>query len=357
MTVKKLRVLLLADAGSVHTERFAGELKRQGCHVMTASLENGAMRYVHLKRMGPVKSFHYLLAVPQVKSIIKRFRPDVINAHYASGYGFIAARAAGDADIPVVLNLWGSDVLIVPDRSTQGRIKTKTALERADFVIGDSQYLIDRAEKLSSLRKREVIPWGIERKYLELHKASYEPGKPLKVITPRAHEEVYNNGLIVEALRPLVEAGEVELTFPDFGSRVGEFRGEAGDLLESGVTLYRKMTRPAFLKFLSEHDVFLSASRSDSSPASLIEAMALGLIPVAADIEGVREWLTVETGFVFEQDKPENLRAVIVKILEAADPCEDIRRRNLERVKSKAVFEENVARQIEIMAGLVKGSG
>lgn len=356
MTGKGLRILLLADAASVHTERFAGELKRQGCHVLTASLENGSMRYVHLKRMGPVKSFHYLLAVPQVKNVVKRFRPDVINAHYASGYGFIAAKAVGAADIPVVLNLWGSDVLIVPEKSAQGRIKTRTALERADFVIGDSQYLITSAGKISKLRGERVIPWGIEREFLSLHRTDYVLNRPLRVITPRTHEEVYNNELIVKALRPMVEAGSIELTFPDFGCGTEGFRSAVGSLLGEGVNLYSKLPRREFLEFLAEHDVYLSASRSDSSPASLIEAMGLGLIPVAADIEGVREWLTADSGFTFEPENADSLAAVIDGIVREGNPREDMRRRNLEHVRSEAIFEENVASQIEIMTALLKGS-
>ncbi|UCG63081.1 MAG: glycosyltransferase [Candidatus Zixiibacteriota bacterium] len=351
-----LRVLLLSDAGSFHTERFARELRRQGCHVMTASLESGKMRCIQLKRLGPVKSFHYLLAVPQVKSIIKRFRPEVINAHYAAGYGFIAARAVGETKTPIALNVWGSDVLIVPNKSTQGRIKVSMALARADYVFGDSRYLLTRAEKVCRLKAQEVIPWGIEREFLSLHRTSYSPGRPLRIITPRKQEEIYNNGFILEALRPLVEKGDVELTFPDFGSCAPAFRSQVGELSGDGVNLYSKLPRAEFLAYLAEHDVYLSASRSDSSPASMIESMALGLIPVAADVEGVREWLTDESGFVFEQDNREELRSVIARIIDDGDTLEGMRRSNFRRVNEEAIFEENVARQVEVMKELAGGS-
>ncbi len=356
MTSRAPRVLLLSDAASFHTERFARQLKRQGCWVVTASLEEGSMRSIRLKRLGPVKSFHYLLAVPQLKGIIKRFKPDVINAHYACGYGFIAAQARGDDGAPIVLNVWGSDVLVVPQKSPQHKLKTRRAIEGAEWVFGDSEYLMRCAGEIASIKNGQVVPWGIEAEYLKLHKENYRLSRPLQVITPRVHEDVYNNEFILKALAPLLQQGKVELTIPDFGSRAEEFRSLAGEIRQSGAHLYRKRERGAFLKFMAGHDVYLSASRSDSSPASLIEAMALGLIPIAADTDGVSEWLTPESGFGFEQDNVEQLRSLISRLAVDANPYEDMRKKNLERVKREAIFENNVARQVEIMKSLVKGS-
>ncbi|UCE23896.1 MAG: glycosyltransferase [Candidatus Zixiibacteriota bacterium] len=356
MKKEGLRILLLADAGSFHTERFAHQLKSQGCRVLTASLEEGRMRRVRLRRLGPVKSFHYLLAVPQVKRIIKRFRPDVINAHYASGYGFIAARAVGKEGPPIVLNLWGSDVLVVPHRSAQHRMKVRMALEGADCVVGDSRYLVESAKDVGRIRRSEVIAWGIERKFMSKHKACYDLGKPLRIITPRTHEEIYDNGFILDSLKAMVAAGEITLTFPDFGSLAARFKDQAGKLLDHGVQLYTKMGRSEFLSFFAEHDVCLSASRSDSTPASLVEAMALGLIPVAARTPGVAEWLTTETGFTFEPDNAGELCGIIRKFTSSSDTLEAMRRRNLQRVEREAIFEQNVAQQLGIMTELAGGS-
>src|SRR4029079_13645664 len=39
-------------------------------------------------------------------------------------------------------------------------------------------------------------------------------------------------------------------------------------------------------------EVYVSASRSDSTSQSLLEAMAAGALPVVSDIPGNREWVT-----------------------------------------------------------------
>ncbi|HKK20181.1 MAG TPA: glycosyltransferase, partial [candidate division Zixibacteria bacterium] len=114
MTQKRFRVLVLADAGSFHTERYISALRKQSCHPLLLSLEPGPVRHLSLKSRGPIRTLHYVLAVPQIRKILKRFRPDVINPHFASGYGFIAALASRGRHSPLVCHVWGSDILIVP---------------------------------------------------------------------------------------------------------------------------------------------------------------------------------------------------------------------------------------------------
>ena len=351
-----MRVLLLADTRAFHTERFARQLQTQGCDVLTASLEIGTMECRHLTGRGPLKWLHYISTVPQLRRLIKQFQPDVINPHFASGYGFIAALARRGNQPPIVLNLWGSDILIVPRKSWLHKRKTRYALRAADYVIGDSEFLVSAAERLAGGIERSVIPWGIERRFLNLHKDDYSFQKPLRIIVPRTQAPVYNNEFIVRALQPLIADGTVCVTFPSFGPDSTRFRDVVAPYLDSGINLYDAMPREQFLAFMAQHDVYLSACRSDSSPASLIEAMALGLLPVAADIPGVREWLSDDNGRLFPQDDDDALRAIITNIVHDDDSFADLRRRNFEKVQRDAIFEDNVATQLATMRRLVDRS-
>ena len=242
-----------------------------------------------------------------------------------------------------------SQANIVAPSAAVARAKTVAALKRADYVLGDSEYLMDEARKLAPIKAGKVIPWGIEEAYLNFHKNDYAFNRPLRILVPRLHETVYNNLFIVGALRTLLEERDIEMAFPSFGSLADDFRDTISNMQLGGVTLYEKLPRESYLKFASRFDLCLSASRSDSSPASLIEAMALGLIPVAAKIRGVKEWLTPETGYLFEQDNAEQLLGTIEKLVSSGDPHTSLRQKNLERVKQEAVFEKNIADQIKIM--------
>ncbi len=118
------------------------------------------------------------------------------------------------------------------------------------------------------------------------------------------------------------------------------------------IGFYPKKNRREFMAFLAGHDVYLSAALSDSSPVSLLEAMGLGLIPVAADIPGVREWLNPESGFTFDQNNADSLRRTIAKVIEGTDSFEQMRRGNIARVQKEAIFESNIAETIGIMRNL-----
>jgi len=349
-----LKVLLLADAVAFHTERYADQLELQGCEVMTASLEPGRMEHHLLQGRGPIKALYYLSTVPQTRRLIRQFDPDVINPHFASGYGFTAALARKGTSPPIVLNLWGSDVLIVPHKSVLHRWKTGRALRTADHVIGDSAYLVAAAESIANLKARSVVPWGIERRFLSMHKTDYRFQKPLRIIVPRTQAPVYNNEFILRALKPLLTDGSVQLTFPSWGVGASRFREQVAACPAPSVQLYDRQPRRQFLKLMSEHDVYLSASRSDSSPASLIEAMALGLFPIAADIPGVREWLNDENGRLYPNDDDQSLRLILRALVDRADDFGAVRQSNLDRVRKDAIFETNVAAQIEIMRNLAE---
>lgn len=353
MKQENLKILLLADAASYHTERFYGELQNQGCDVLLASLETGILDSITLNKIGFFKPFHYRLAVSQIKSIMSSFNPDIISAHFASGYGHIAALAKRNSNIPLALNLWGSDILIVPQKSIFHKQKTKYALKNAQYVFADSQYLINAAIKIYPFSSSSVIPWGVERYLFEMYKTDFKLSQPVKIIIPRAHEHVYNNIFVVKSLQNFINSDKIKLTFPSFGSLYESFKEEASNLVGDKILYYEKAERQDFLKLAAEHDVYLSASLSDSSPVSLIEAMALGLIPIVMNIDGVREWVSNDNGFLFEH-KSTSLIGAIEKLLHVPQDFSNLREQNKSRVLESALFENNIAEQLAIFKSLVE---
>ena len=349
------RILVLADARSIHTKRFADELRRQGCDVMIASLERGNDEAVKLPRRCIPPLRHFVIT-DVIRRITRDFKADIINAHFASGYGVTAALSKVTPGPRLALNLWGSDILHVPGKSILHEWKTIYALRAADIVFADSHYLLSEAERIATVRAGHVISWGIEREALRLRKQSYKIGKPCRIIVPRFHTPHYGNVRIVEALRDLVEAGRITLTFPASGPKLGDFRRCYSDLIDDGIELYDHMSRHQFLDFMADHDIYLSNAAWDSSPVSLIEAMGLGLLPVVADIPGVDDWLGPENGFRFDRDKLSMLTRLISEIIESDDDYAPIREQNRDKVEREGVFEDNVARHLDLMRDSVKAA-
>ncbi len=349
MSENIFKVLILSDSRAFHTKRLVEQLERQNCDVLTLSLEKGVIEHINLQKRSWFKFLHYRLAVSEIKRIIDDFQPDIVNAHYATGYGYIAALALRNKNIPMVLNLWGSDILRVPDKSFLHKRKARFALKNAGYVLADSQYLLDEAYKIFPFENSEIIYWGIEKEMLEFHKKSYAFNKPLRIIIPRHHEDVYQNEFIIESLENYIKSGEIKITFPSWGSQFSSFKQKAESISKENISFYEKINRKDYLKFFASHDLYLSNAQTDSSPVSLIEAMALGLIPITADIEGVKEWLGDKNGFRFKENTPSDLQKIIAEIINSCDLYEYMRKMNLGRVKEKGLFEKNIKAHIEIL--------
>ena len=346
---------MLADCRSVHTQRFADELRRQGCEVLLASLERGPEEAIRLPRRC-VPPLRYFVVTDVIRRLVRDFRPDVVNAHFASGYGVTAALARIQSGPRLALNLWGSDILHVPGKSILHQWKTIYALRSADIVFADSHFLLNEAGKIATIKWGEVISWGIERDALGLRKQSYAFCTPCRIIVPRFHAALYGNVRIVEALRGPVEAGRITLTFPASGPKLSEFRRRYADLIDNGIELYEHLSRNQFLDYMAEHDIYLSNAAWDSSPVSLIEAMGLGLLPVVADTPGIDDWLGSENGFRFNRNKLSELTHTIVSILDAGDEHAEMRQRNYDKVLRYGIFEDNVARHLEFMSRSVEAN-
>ncbi len=354
MNAEKLRILLLGDSRSFKLESYLPELRRHNCEVLLASIEDGSLEHFQLKRRGLIRQLHYRLAVPELKRVISEFQPNVVDAHDAN-YGFMAAVALKSSSIPLSICLLGPDIIVVPQKSFLHRRKTVLALGRANAVIADSQYLLDEAMKLSSLKLTMVEPFGIEEKYLHLHKNNYELSKPLRIIVPRHQEKIYNNMFILKSLTPLLKEGLISLTFADFGSLAGDLKAAAKELDSADVLFYPRKERETFLTFLAEHDVYLTAALTDSSPVSLIDAMAMGLVPVVPNLPGIREWSEDSGTLTFKQNNSNELKMAINIIL-AGKVEPDMRKRNLAKIKQNALFENYVDKRIDLMKQLVNQS-
>ena len=104
-----MKVLMVADARSVHTRRWAVSLKAEGVDIVLYSIfpspdaffdEHGIRLYVfdlftYKQGRGPGRVVSMLgrhrEAVGNLKSVILSERPDILHAHYATSFGLIAA--------------------------------------------------------------------------------------------------------------------------------------------------------------------------------------------------------------------------------------------------------------------------
>lgn len=343
-----LRVLVLGDSRSMHLARFVPELERQGCTALLASVESGSTPHTQLaSKFGSILP-SYLGAVAPLRKLIDQWKPDLINPHFISGYGFLASTAAAHRSLPIVSHLWGSDILIVPHKSPLHRWKVAKALRASRHLIADSSYLLAAAEQISPCNAGSVIPWGLERSFFDLYREMTGQSQPVRVIMNRPHEPVYDTLTAARALRQSIASGIIQLSVPARGRMLSAFQSQMNGLPESHLHYYDIPNRHEFLTFVAAHDIYLSASVSDSSPASMIEALGLGLQVIVADIPGVREWSSQSRASLFIAGDENSLLSSLIRLIENRYLWETNAAINRAAVAAGGIFEDNIAATIAL---------
>ena len=108
-----MKIIFLGEAASIHTIRWVNSLSEKGIEVILVSLK-GKLDTIG-KISDNVKVIYlpfgtklgYYLNMFALKKIISKEEPDLINAHYASGYGTLGRLSGFNKKL---LNVWGSDV-------------------------------------------------------------------------------------------------------------------------------------------------------------------------------------------------------------------------------------------------------
>lgn len=352
-----MRLLMLADASSLHTRRWADWFAGRGHQVLLASLEDPKGISVPFVRLpGRSRWLDYLRAVPALRQTIQDFRPDLVNAHFVPNYGLMG-KASGFR--PLAVSAWGSDLLISAKKSLVHRLRARWALAGAGLATCDGQSLADELAALGVVQGRILnVPMGVDRRLIasvsrELHRTG-----PLNIVSTRSLEPVYGVGTIIRALPAVVENSNrpVNLTVIGDGSLRKNLERLARELgVESRITFAGRLEHWRLMEELDKAAVYVSASLSDSTSVSLLEAMARGLVPVAGDIPGNREWIENEVnGLLFP---PGDHAALSRRLLELAGGTVDTRamiERNLELVRNKGCWQDNMAQVEKAFLGLAK---
>lgn len=352
-----MKLLLLSDASSLHTKRWAEWFAGRGHRVLLASLEEPQGITVPFRRLpGRTRWRDYLAAAAPLRKIIGEFKPDLVNAHYVPSYGLLG-RMAGFR--PLAVSAWGSDLLVSARRSPLHRLRAKWALSQADLATCDGRNLEEELVGLGVDRKRILnLPLGVDRE-LVLGRPPGLAGRRLsRLISTRSLEPVYDVGTIIRAMPQAAKGSRrpVSLTVVGDGSLRGSLERLARELgVDKNVTFTGRLEHRRLIAELDRAGVYVTASRSDSTSVSLLEAMARGLVPVASDIEGNREWIEDgANGLLFPPGDQAALARRIGELESGSVNAEAMIEINLEKVRKRGCWQENMAEVEDAFMELVR---
>lgn len=285
------RIVFVANAGSVHTARWVDYFIERGydVHVVTFGQTNVTRcTQVHsLSSREPNRrggNYRYLLATGRLAALLKALRPDAVNAHYSYSFGLISTLALARAGIRTVFSVvcHGSDVLAPPNRLLFDRVN-RFVLSRADrcFAVSDEigDALIDRLKIAPS--KIVVGQYG-----LELSRDPTMEKREIDVVSIRAW---HPNSRIQLLLDGVAEIGDISAVFVLPG--VSETRLASLRRQYAHIEFHAHLPHEAIRRLLRRSRVYISATRSDGTSLSLLEAMDAGCIPVVSNIVANRSWI------------------------------------------------------------------
>jgi len=307
-----VRICYVAHSDAHFTPPYVDYFAAAGheVHLVSLSQKNLSNAINHHPRKGDFDamkaSWAYVWAIPKVRRVVRRIKPDIVHAHYLPSNGMMAAMAGVH---PLIVTAHGSDVHYCIHHVIK-RHAILLALRRADLVNAVSR---DLERKILSLglpaEKVFCLTLGIDTKRFICERGRRRPG-PTRIICTRRMGPVYQCGLIVEAAADLAERGvDFELTFGATGPEEPRLRQEVERRgLQDCVTFLGGYALDSLPALLADSDICVSASRSDGTSLSLLEAMAAGAFPVVSDIVANREWLTGDgDSLLFDVDSREQL--------------------------------------------------
>jgi glycosyltransferase involved in cell wall biosynthesis len=253
-----------------------------------------------------------------VHTVIEREHPDLVHAGPLHTCAYLAAKTGFR---PLVAMSWGSDILLTARRNWLARRRVRFALQHVDAVIGDCDAVRQAIRGYGVADKRIVtFPWGIDLDKFSPRasdgglRAKLGWQDKLILLHLRSWEPLYDPLTVAQAFVVAAQQNaNLRLLMPGAGSLAPKIRRifERAGLLDRihlpGTVAYDELSA-----YYRSADLYVSASLSDGSSVSLMEALACGLPALVSDIPSNREWVQAAHGRLFPLKDETALSAVML---------------------------------------------
>lgn len=284
-------------------------------------------------------------AARRLREIIQQEQPDLVHAMRIPYEGFVAADAAGLA--PLLMSVWGNDFTLHAASTPLMAHYTRWTLKVADALHTDCQRDMRLASQLGFRRNlpQLVTPGngGIRTRVFT------PPSRPVEepvILNPRGFRAYVRNDTFFKAI-PLVLQQQPQAKFICASMQADpqalEWVNRLG--IAHAVELLPPLPHEQMAGEFRRAMIAVSPSTHDGTPNSLLEAMACGCLPVAGDLESIREWITpAENGLLVDAgDELALANAILLGINQPA-----LRARaakiNADLVTERADYSRNMAR-------------
>ncbi len=253
-------------------------------------------------------------AAAQLNALVDQIQPDILHAMRIPYEGMLAAVARENLPgPPLLVSVWGNDFTLHAPATKKLAYLTQLCMQQADALHTDCF----RDQKLAQewgfeARKPAVVLPGAGGIQLDQFYPPVEAPGPV-IINPRGLRAYVRTDTFFRAI-PLVLARQPEARFvcPTMAGQPEPEKWVQSLGLESAVQLLPRLPRAAMADWFRKAQIVVSAAIHDGTPNTLLEAMACGCLPVAGDIETLREWIVPgQNGLLFDPGDPQSLADAI----------------------------------------------
>lgn len=299
--IVKMKICFLAPANNYHTKKWCKWFTEQGNEVHVVSfvedeIENTIVHFIDTGASVNSGDFHkikYLLKAGKIKKIVEQISPDIINAHYATSYGTVAALAGLKG---YVLSVWGSDVYDFPHKSPAHKLMLKYSLRKAKYIFSTSRAMADETHKYTD-KQIEITPFGVDMELFNPNKRERSncanADSKFVVGTVKALKPEYGINYLIKAVS-IVKKKHPEipivLRIAGEGEQAEEYKQLAISEGVGDITTWLGFISQAdAAREWANMDVAVIASESESFGVSAVEAQACGIPVIISDIPGLME--------------------------------------------------------------------
>jgi len=345
----------LPESGNHPLEIFSLRLERRGLQREDRPFPPEVRQILWKGGTRPITWRNFPTLLLDLRRVIDHEKFDLIHAGPIQSAAFLAALSGFR---PLVSMSWGSDLLKDADRNWWLRWVTRFTLQRTSVLIGDCQAVARKAMAFGYPEERIVLfPWGVD---LEQFSPPQNPsmqvqdspafqqvareGQRFVLLSVRSWEPVYGVDLVVKAFALAAQQIDgLHLVLLGGGSQAGYIRQILlqHDLMDQ-VTFAGQVKNYQLPDYYRSSDLYISASHSDGSSVSLMEALACGCPVLVSDIPGNREWITHgEQGWLFPDHDAVALAQGIVQAVRQPEKLPDMRRKARVLAEQRADWKKN----------------
>jgi len=285
-----------------------------------------------------------------LRRAVEEASPEVLHAHYLTEHAFYATSAGFR---PYVVSAWGSDVLVDAAGSPLSRAIARSAVSHADQATANNRHLAREMVLRLGIERGRVqhIVLGVQRAFLDRPEASVNAqprsAMPTVISTRSLDKPLYHIDVILRAMARalerlpaarLVVAGEGRLrpALESLTARLG---------LSEAVRFAGFLSQEELRRELEAARVFVSIPSSDATSVALLQAMAVGCLPIVSDLPSQHELVEHGVGGLrVPVGDAEALAEAIVRALEDGELRRSAFERNRRFVEEYGVLETNMAR-------------